>query len=149
MANERNTSATTTQKLTGIKLKEPANYAAGVLGVKVALDHAIGEMGVARAMKMLAKMNQKDGFDCPGCAWPDPDDKRSLFAEYCENGAKALAEELGRLPLALNHAASYIRMHQITFKEYIDLFKEASQKLRDMKKQSRVQIGNLGDPGDH
>ncbi|MEN0049238.1 MAG: FdhF/YdeP family oxidoreductase, partial [Bacteroidota bacterium] len=93
MANERNTSATTTHELTGIKVKEPLTYAAGPLGVKVALDHAIGEMGVARAMKMLAKMNQKDGFDCPGCAWPDPDDKRSLFAEYCENGAKALAEE--------------------------------------------------------
>jgi len=96
MTNERNTSPTTTQKLTGIKLKEPANYAAGALGVKVALDHAIGEMGVGRAMKILAKMNQKDGFDCPGCAWPDPDDKRSLFAEYCENGAKALAEEATR-----------------------------------------------------
>ena len=93
MANKRNTSATTTHELTGIKVKEPLTYAAGPLGVKVALDHAIGEMGLARAMKMLAKMNQKDGFDCPGCAWPDPDDKRSLFAEYCENGAKALAEE--------------------------------------------------------
>ena len=33
------------------------------------------------------------GFDCPGCAWPDPDDKRSVLGEYCENGAKALAEE--------------------------------------------------------
>ncbi|MCL4155995.1 UNVERIFIED_CONTAM: hypothetical protein GTU68_014816, partial [Idotea baltica] len=38
-------------------------------------------------------MNQMTGFDCPGCAWPDPDDKRSLLAEYCENGAKAFAEE--------------------------------------------------------
>ncbi|MFM8432092.1 MAG: molybdopterin-dependent oxidoreductase, partial [Bacteroidota bacterium] len=37
--------------------------------------------------------NQKDGYDCPGCAWPDPDDDRSSIAEYCENGAKAIAEE--------------------------------------------------------
>ena len=38
-------------------------------------------------------MNKKDGFDCPSCAWPDPDDERSRVAEYCENGAKAVAEE--------------------------------------------------------
>jgi molybdopterin-dependent oxidoreductase alpha subunit len=38
-------------------------------------------------------MNQKHGFDCSSCAWPDPDDDRSPIAEYCENGAKALAEE--------------------------------------------------------
>src|SRR5690606_25711321 len=34
-----------------------------------------------------------DGFDCPSCAWPDPDDERSVLGEYCENGAKAVAEE--------------------------------------------------------
>ena len=39
------------------------------------------------------KINQKGGFDCPGCAWPDPDDDRSRLGEYCENGIKALAEE--------------------------------------------------------
>ncbi len=81
------------EKYTGIILKEPAVYAAGLKGVSTALDHAIKEMGPIRAFATLAKMNQKDGFDCPGCAWPDPDDKRSLLAEYCENGAKALAEE--------------------------------------------------------
>jgi molybdopterin-dependent oxidoreductase alpha subunit len=83
----------TSEELTGIKLTKPASYAAGVTGIKVALDHAIGEMGAIRAFQTLAKMNQKGGFDCPGCAWPDPDDKRSVLGEYCENGAKALAEE--------------------------------------------------------
>jgi len=43
-------------------------------------------------MGALLKMNQEDGFDCPSCAWPDPE-KASKFAEYCENGAKALADE--------------------------------------------------------
>ena len=38
-------------------------------------------------------LNKKGGFDCPSCAWPDPDDERSAIAEYCENGAKAVAEE--------------------------------------------------------
>jgi len=37
-------------------------------------------------------MNQKGGFDCPSCAWPDPDGERSRF-EFCENGAKAIATE--------------------------------------------------------
>ncbi|PQJ12143.1 hypothetical protein CJD36_005405 [Flavipsychrobacter stenotrophus] len=55
--------------------------------------HVFGEMDVARGMKALLALNQKDGFDCPGCAWPDPDGVRSKIAEYCENGAKAIAEE--------------------------------------------------------
>ena len=38
-------------------------------------------------------LNQKGGYDCPSCAWPDPDDDRSGIAEYCENGAKAVADE--------------------------------------------------------
>jgi anaerobic selenocysteine-containing dehydrogenase len=48
-------------------------------------------MGVPRTAKTLLKVNQVDGFDCPGCAWPEPG-KRSHF-EFCENGAKAVAEE--------------------------------------------------------
>jgi molybdopterin-dependent oxidoreductase alpha subunit len=91
--NKRNLNVLTSEELTGIKLTKPPSYAAGVTGVKVAMEHAINEMGAVRAFQTLAKMNQKGGFDCPGCAWPDPDDKRSVLGEYCENGAKALAEE--------------------------------------------------------
>ncbi len=76
-----------------IRITPPADFAAGLKGVTVALDHAITEMGPVKALKALSMLNQEKGFDCPGCAWPDPDDKRSLFAEYCENGAKAVAEE--------------------------------------------------------
>ena len=43
--------------------------------------------------RFLKNINQINGFDCPGCAWPDPDQKRAFLAEYCENGAKAVAEE--------------------------------------------------------
>lgn len=49
-------------------------------------------MGVARGVRTLLKLNQKTGFDCPGCAWPEPDDERS-HAEFCENGAKHVADE--------------------------------------------------------
>ncbi len=90
---ERNVHVVAPPKLTGIRLEDPSVYAAGISGVKVALEHAIEEMGAVRAFQTLMKMNQKNGFDCPGCAWPDPDDKRSVLGEYCENGAKALAEE--------------------------------------------------------
>ena len=91
--NHRNVFPIEPEILTDIKLTKPATYAAGANAVKVALDHAITQMGAIRAFKTLAKLNQKNGFDCPGCAWPDPDDKRSVLGEYCENGAKAVAEE--------------------------------------------------------
>ncbi|WP_435136428.1 FdhF/YdeP family oxidoreductase [Formosa sp. A9] len=79
-------------EFTGLKLTEPATHAAGFTAVKVAMQHVFKEMGVVRSLKTLSHMNQVDGFDCPGCAWPDPE-KRSKLGEYCENGAKALAEE--------------------------------------------------------
>lgn len=75
-----------------IELKEPVTHAAGYLGVREALKHTFKEMGVLRSMRALLDMNQKDGFDCPSCAWPDPEHP-SPVAEYCENGAKALGDE--------------------------------------------------------
>ncbi|MEM7185287.1 MAG: FdhF/YdeP family oxidoreductase [Bacteroidota bacterium] len=57
------------------------------------MAHIKEEMGILKGLKVLSRMNQKGGFDCPGCAWPDPDGKRSVLGEYCENGAKAIAEE--------------------------------------------------------
>jgi molybdopterin-dependent oxidoreductase alpha subunit len=53
---------------------------------------AVREMGVARGVKTLLNVNKKDGFDCQSCAWPSPDDHRQV-AEFCENGAKAIADE--------------------------------------------------------
>jgi len=92
IVNKRNISVLGPTSFTGIKVKEPAAYAAGLPAVKVALQHAFKEMGVTKSFQVLGKMNQKDGFDCPGCAWPDPD-KPSKLGEYCENGVKAIAEE--------------------------------------------------------
>ncbi|MCW3465649.1 FdhF/YdeP family oxidoreductase [Chitinophaga nivalis] len=80
-------------KFTGIKLSQPKTVAAGIPAVISSMRHILEEMNAFRGMKALLELNQKDGFDCPGCAWPDPDDERSGIAEYCENGAKAVAEE--------------------------------------------------------
>ncbi|HEX7262353.1 MAG TPA: FdhF/YdeP family oxidoreductase [Luteolibacter sp.] len=59
------------------------------------MSHILREAGPLRGFKGLMEMNQSGGFDCPSCAWPDPDRERS-FAEFCENGAKALASEATR-----------------------------------------------------
>ena len=49
-------------------------------------------MGVSRGVRALLAVNQHDGFDCQSCAWPSPDGERHTF-EFCENGAKAVADE--------------------------------------------------------
>ncbi|MFC6267979.1 FdhF/YdeP family oxidoreductase [Frigoriflavimonas asaccharolytica] len=76
-----------------ISLEEPKKYAAGYPAIFESAKHVFGAMGVKRGMSALNSLNKMDGFDCPGCAWPDPDDERSPLGEYCENGAKAVAEE--------------------------------------------------------
>jgi molybdopterin-dependent oxidoreductase alpha subunit len=82
------------EELSGrLKVTEPKEWAAGIPAVLHAFQHILEDTGPTRGMGALLKMNQKHGFDCSSCAWPDPDDDRSPIAEYCENGAKALAEE--------------------------------------------------------
>ena len=76
-----------------ISLENAKNYAAGLPAIFHSAKHILEEMDVVRGLKALNAMNKMDGFDCPGCAWPDPDDERSVLGEYCENGAKAIAEE--------------------------------------------------------
>jgi molybdopterin-dependent oxidoreductase alpha subunit len=73
-------------------LAPAATVAGGIPAIVSALRHAVGETGVFRAGRLLLDLNQFQGYDCPGCAWPDPDQHRSV-AEFCENGAKAIAEE--------------------------------------------------------
>jgi molybdopterin-dependent oxidoreductase alpha subunit len=72
--------------------RSPEHKAAGIEAVASSMHFAWGEAGVARGTRALLKTNQKGGFDCMGCAWPDPDHRRSP-AEFCENGAKAVAHE--------------------------------------------------------
>jgi molybdopterin-dependent oxidoreductase alpha subunit len=92
--NMKNSNPENPESFTGkIKVTAPKKVAAGIPAVISSAKHVFGEMGIARGMKALFDLNQKKGFDCPGCAWPDPDDERSAIAEYCENGAKAIAEE--------------------------------------------------------
>ncbi len=74
-----------------LRVTPPARSAAGIPGVMHALQASVEQMGVVRTAQTLLRVNQKTGFDCMGCAWPEGDHRHT--AEFCENGAKAVAEE--------------------------------------------------------
>ena len=79
-----------------LKVSPPKHKAAGLPSVISSFVHMHRHgHSVPSALRILSKMNQTNGFDCPGCAWPDPDDRASL-TEFCENGAKAAAWETTR-----------------------------------------------------
>ena len=78
-----------------VRVGPPKTAAAGIPAVLVSLRRSLAQMGAMRTAATWAKINQRDGFDCPGCAWPEEPGGRKL-AEFCENGAKAVAEEATR-----------------------------------------------------
>src|SRR5712664_757314 len=73
-------------------VKPISKVAGGIPAAITAVKYAFGEMGVIRGTRTLLQLNQKQGIDCPGCAWPEPDGERSHF-EFCEEGAKHVADE--------------------------------------------------------
>jgi len=90
------------------ELHDRSRSAAGLTSIYETLRHGFVEMGVGRTARTLLALNQKDGFDCPSCAWPDPDGQRKA-AEFCENGAKAVASEATRARVT----ADFFREHPI------------------------------------
>ena len=80
------------EELAPVQIKPLSKSAGGIPAIASAVKSAWKEMGAARSLLTLLKLNQPGGFDCPGCAWPEPDGKRS-HAEFCENGAKHVADE--------------------------------------------------------
>jgi molybdopterin-dependent oxidoreductase alpha subunit len=95
------------EEFSELRLNAPKTKAVGVPALVSSMRHISKEMGLWRGIKLLNKMNQKDGFDCPGCAWPDPDGKRSTLGEYCENGVKAIAEEASLSRVGRDFFANY------------------------------------------
>ena len=75
-----------------INVVQPPRLAAGLKSVFKSVEFTLREPGLVRGIAALSRLNQFDGVDCPGCAWPDPDRDRSIN-EYCENGVKAISEE--------------------------------------------------------
>ncbi|MHB2027799.1 MAG: FdhF/YdeP family oxidoreductase [Acidimicrobiales bacterium] len=90
-----------------VHVSPPKKTSVGLPGIGHALQYAIDEMGVTRGARTLLTMNQVDGFDCPGCAWPDPVSGDRSHAEFCENGAKAAAWEATRARVDRNFFATH------------------------------------------
>jgi molybdopterin-dependent oxidoreductase alpha subunit len=90
------------------RITRPEDYAAGWPAVGITFKRSFDEMGVRSTARTLIKLNKKEGIDCPGCAWPDPDHRKT--AEFCENGAKHVAAEatLRRV------TAEFFREHSLT-----------------------------------
>ncbi len=84
--------ATTPIEEEKLVVKNPPKKVAGLKAVTNSFKIGIHETGISKTLKTMRSVNRFDGFDCPGCAWPDPDNHRSGF-EFCENGAKAFATE--------------------------------------------------------
>ncbi|WP_284075272.1 FdhF/YdeP family oxidoreductase [Glycomyces harbinensis] len=76
-------------------VRSPKHHAVGLPAVVNSMRFVGSQVGVKRGLPLLREINQTDGFDCPGCAWPEPGHRHP--AEFCENGAKAVAEEATRL----------------------------------------------------
>jgi len=74
-----------------LSVSPPKTYAAGVPAVAHAIEYSLSQTTPRRTMLTLLNINQTNGFDCPGCAWPEP--KHRHKNEYCENGAKHINDE--------------------------------------------------------
>lgn len=85
-------SALTPEEPAPPNLKPASKVAGGLPSIVAALKATTSESGLVRGLKTLLQINQQSGIDCPGCAWPEPDKERSHF-EFCENGAKHVADE--------------------------------------------------------
>ena len=88
-----------------LEVGQPKEWAAGIPGVYHSMGPAFKQMGVGRTGKTLLAMNQKDGFDCMSCAWPDPGDRKAL--EFCEQGAKAVTWEATPVVIASDFWAEH------------------------------------------
>ncbi len=75
----------------GLSVGPPKRWAAGIPGVIASVRALDRQLSPQKAVRTMLRINQPDGFDCPGCAWPEPHDTTRF--EFCENGAKAVAEE--------------------------------------------------------
>jgi len=101
---------------TKLKLGKPKRKAAGIPAIVSSFQHSFKKMGVTRTIKTLQLVNQNEGFDCPGCAWPDPEHRSSF--EFCENGAKAVADEAMNVVIGPNFFKKHSIEELLTWSDY-------------------------------
>jgi formate dehydrogenase major subunit len=76
-----------------VRVSEVLEEAGGTAAVSTTFQRELRRIGVRKTVSSMLKINQHEGFDCPGCAWPEPEGSERKRLEFCENGAKAVAEE--------------------------------------------------------
>ncbi|MGE4426689.1 MAG: FdhF/YdeP family oxidoreductase [Solirubrobacteraceae bacterium] len=85
-----------------MRVGPPAEHAVGMPATVSIARQTLRHLGPVRGLRAYAAMNKPGGFDCPGCAWPEPEGDAAggqggaHHLEFCENGAKAVAEEATR-----------------------------------------------------
>ncbi len=89
-----------------MKIEEPKKSAAGIPAILSTFREISEKTGLIRGLRLLMNLNQKGGIDCNACAWTDPEGDRT-FAEFCENGAKVIADEAVRKKIGAEFFAKY------------------------------------------
>jgi molybdopterin-dependent oxidoreductase alpha subunit len=107
-ANHRATKDRSPEKLGDLRVTKPLKVAAGMKALLSTMKNAYGKMGFFRGTRTLLKLNQQNGIDCQSCAWSDPEEHRTI-AEFCESGAKALADE----GMTARITADFFRRHSV------------------------------------
>ncbi|GAA2464664.1 FdhF/YdeP family oxidoreductase [Streptomyces mauvecolor] len=82
--------------ISDVTSSSPKKSSVGLHGIAESARYSLAEMGPRRSLLTLLSVNHVDGFDCPSCAWGDPEPGHRKTAEFCENGAKAVAWEATR-----------------------------------------------------
>jgi len=104
-----------------LEVTDPAETAAGLGAVVGTVRDVFGKMGLVRGTRGMLKINQAGGFDCPSCAWPDPEGRRTI-TEFCESGAKAMADEATKKRIE----AGFFEQHSVD-----ELARQSGQWLND------------------
>jgi molybdopterin-dependent oxidoreductase alpha subunit len=119
-------------------VEPPAREAGGVRAVVSSTRYMLRESGLKRGLRVLGAVNQQDGFDCPSCAWPDP--KKPSTAEFCENGARAVADEATTRRVG----PEFFQQHSLS-----ELLKQSDAWLNAQGRLTHPMLRNLGDDHYH
>ncbi|MGW0457348.1 FdhF/YdeP family oxidoreductase [Streptomyces tendae] len=93
-----------------LSVTPPKTWATGVPGVAHAIEYSLQQTSPRRTALTLLNINQVKGFDCPGCAWPEPAPDQRHRNEYCENGAKHINDEATSARIT----ADFFRRHSVS-----------------------------------
>ena len=77
----------------GPEIDRAPKAAGGLAAAVSSLRVSLRQLGPVRVFDTWRRVNQRDGFDCPSCAWADSSGEQHHALQLCENGAKAFADD--------------------------------------------------------